>query len=120
MWGYNDHGAILPIWHLHQTIEEQRAYTDLLRELVDNHTDTVHILALGAKECRRYLSTEQMNEFLNRTLRSDGWLMSDARFGIDCRTSFAKRPCTLVCVEICFGAIIQQRRGEEGKLTIFH
>jgi len=53
------------------TVEESKLFSNLLRELLDDHTDVVSLLAKGFRESTRYLQDDKMVEgFLDRTLTS--------------------------------------------------
>ncbi|ODQ66955.1 alpha-ketoacid dehydrogenase kinase [Nadsonia fulvescens var. elongata DSM 6958] len=52
-----------------QTLAENDEFTCKLKQLVDNHTDTIPTLAKGFSECRRYLSTDISAQILDTHLR---------------------------------------------------
>ncbi|ORY64875.1 branched-chain alpha-ketoacid dehydrogenase [Pseudomassariella vexata] len=57
----------------HRTIsnvQDEIAFTSVLAELVATHQDTIPILAKGFLESRKYISPEQVTEFLDKHLRA--------------------------------------------------
>jgi signal transduction histidine kinase len=53
-----------------QDVTSDEKFTQILAELVDSHADVIPVLARGIQECRRYLSKEEITDFLNRTIQA--------------------------------------------------
>ncbi|XP_052799747.1 3-methyl-2-oxobutanoate dehydrogenase [lipoamide] kinase, mitochondrial-like [Mya arenaria] len=54
-----------------KTIEDEQAYSLMLRDLLDHHGVVVSMLAEGFSECRKYILAEDIiRQFLDRTLTS--------------------------------------------------
>eukprot|EP00158_Paraphelidium_tribonemae_P009432 Partr_v1_DN28865_c0_g1_i3_m34474 putative Branched chain ketoacid dehydrogenase kinase len=57
-----------------QDLESEKEFTELLSELVDNHTNVIAVLAEGIEECKVHMTESQVTSFLD--------LMIQARIGI--------------------------------------
>jgi len=54
-----------------RTFEDEEAYSQLLRNLLDDHNGVVTQLAAGFKECRKHIQNEELvRQFCDRTLTS--------------------------------------------------
>jgi len=54
-----------------RTFEDEEAYSQLLRDLLDDHNGVVTQLAAGFKECRKHIQNEDLvRQFCDRTLTS--------------------------------------------------
>ncbi|KJZ78083.1 hypothetical protein HIM_02720 [Hirsutella minnesotensis 3608] len=67
---------LLPYWHAAgrgqaiSSLQDEIKFTNALADLVATHTDTIPILAKGFLECRRYISSAEVTEFLDEHLRA--------------------------------------------------
>jgi signal transduction histidine kinase len=52
------------------TIEDEVQFTAVMADLVETHTDTIPILARGFLEARKYISPEQVTQFIDEHLRA--------------------------------------------------
>ena len=52
------------------SLEDEIRFTSVLAELVATHQDTIPILAQGFLECRRYISAQDITQFLDEHLRT--------------------------------------------------
>ncbi|KAI9836645.1 MAG: hypothetical protein M1819_001279 [Sarea resinae] len=52
------------------TPEEETKFTESLAELVRTHSNTIPILARGFRECRKYISSTEITNFLDEHLRA--------------------------------------------------
>lgn len=52
------------------TIEEENQFAEVMADLVQTHTNTIPVLARGFLECRKYISPEEVTEFLDGHLRA--------------------------------------------------
>ncbi|KAI8628253.1 alpha-ketoacid dehydrogenase kinase [Xylariaceae sp. FL1651] len=63
--------TLLPWQHLTiSNLEDEIQFTSVLAELVATHQDTIPILAKGFLECRRYISPQEVTQFLDTHLRT--------------------------------------------------
>lgn len=53
-----------------KTAEDERAFTQVMAELVETHADTIPILARGFLESRKYISSKEVAGFLDKHLRA--------------------------------------------------
>ncbi|KAF8461689.1 branched-chain alpha-ketoacid dehydrogenase, partial [Kalaharituber pfeilii] len=51
------------------TLEQEAKFTDILKEVVKTHSNTIPTLAKGFIECRRYITPEEVTKFLDTHLR---------------------------------------------------
>lgn len=52
------------------TLAEEAQFTEMLKEIVKTHSNTIPTLAKGFLECRRYIGTEEVGSVLERHLRA--------------------------------------------------
>jgi signal transduction histidine kinase len=52
------------------TIEDEVQFTGVIADLVETHADTIPILARGFLEARKYISPEQVTQFIDEHLRA--------------------------------------------------
>jgi signal transduction histidine kinase len=53
-----------------KTVEDERAFTQVMADLVETHADTIPILARGFLESRRYIAPTEVAAFLDKHLRA--------------------------------------------------
>jgi signal transduction histidine kinase len=53
-----------------KTVEDERAFTQVMADLVETHADTIPILARGFLESRRYIAPTEVARFLDKHLRA--------------------------------------------------
>ncbi|THU89948.1 alpha-ketoacid dehydrogenase kinase [Dendrothele bispora CBS 962.96] len=53
-----------------KTIEENANFAEMLEELVEIHANDIPTMAKGFQECARYLSPEEINQFLDGAIRN--------------------------------------------------
>ncbi|KAJ8475115.1 hypothetical protein ONZ51_g6775 [Trametes cubensis] len=53
-----------------KTLEENARFIEQLSELVQSHANDIPAMAKGFQECSRYLTPEQISEFLDSTIRN--------------------------------------------------
>ena len=52
------------------TLEEEIQFTEVMADLVHTHSNTIPILARGFFECRKYISPQEVTQFLDEHLRA--------------------------------------------------
>lgn len=52
------------------TLEEEKQFAEVLADLVQTHSNTIPILARGFLECRKYISSAEVTQFLDSHLRA--------------------------------------------------
>ena len=52
------------------TLAEEAQFTEMLKEIVKTHSNTIPTLAKGFVECKRYISSEEVGSVLERHLRA--------------------------------------------------
>ncbi|KJE96262.1 kinase [Capsaspora owczarzaki ATCC 30864] len=57
-------------WPPIETMEQERAFTEMLTRLVDDHLNVVVELGKGCVESKRYMPVDKLNRFLDLTLQS--------------------------------------------------
>jgi hypothetical protein len=53
-----------------ETMEHEQRFTEMLAESVDSHSQVIPSLARGILECKRYMSHDQITQFLNDTIEA--------------------------------------------------
>jgi len=52
------------------SLEDEAAFTRLLTRLVENHKDVIPTLSKGMLECKKFLSTAEMNRFFDQKIKA--------------------------------------------------
>ncbi|QKX58201.1 uncharacterized protein TRUGW13939_05322 [Talaromyces rugulosus] len=52
------------------TLDEEKQFAEVMSDLVQTHSNTIPILARGFLECRKYISPEEVTQFLDSHLRA--------------------------------------------------
>ncbi|THU79992.1 alpha-ketoacid dehydrogenase kinase [Dendrothele bispora CBS 962.96] len=89
-----------------KTIEENARFAEMLEELVEIHANDIPTMAKGFQESSRYLSSEQINEFLDGAIRSRISNKKENASGVgvvdmSCSPAEMVRMCSSFVTELC-------------------